>query len=190
MFENYSLADIIRLLIFDCQSGFFLYTLVYFGLRFSKGKQKLREFDYCATLVICSVCVLFLLVWFGASLYYWNISDESRAALLNRISGKYAFAYWLQPTLYCIIPQFLWFQKIRENYISRFLIAFFLFFSFEKFVIIVTSLHRDYLPSSWTIYSDSIFPNIIYGILWKFVLFTGLTSLLFSFRRKRDNFAL
>ncbi|RZJ69622.1 hypothetical protein [Flavobacterium sp.] len=189
MQEQLTFQALIWRLITDCQSGFLLYTIIYFAIRISKRKDKLREFDRCATIVICTASLLFLAVWMGETILIWNTSDESQNAILNRMTGSYALAYWLQPMLYSVIPQLLWMRKVRENYISRFLIAFFLFFNFEKFVIIVTSLHRDYLPSSWTMYSDSFFPYLILGLLWKLALFAGLTSLLYAMRKKKDNFA-
>ncbi len=189
MIEEFSLNDLFWRLIADCQSGFFLYTIIYFILRKSKGKEKIRAFDDNATIVICATSLLFLLMWIGGTIWALNHSDEDRISILNRMTGPYAFAYWLQPTLYSLVPQLLWFRKVRENYLSRFLIAFFLFFNFEKFVIIVTSLHRDYLPSSWSMDADTYFPFIVLGILWKLALFAGLTAFLYAIRKKKDNFA-
>jgi molybdopterin-containing oxidoreductase family membrane subunit len=53
-----------------------------------------------------------------------------------------------------ITPQLFWFKKIRKSFIATFIISIFVNIGmwFERFVIIVTSLHRDYLPSSWTMF--------------------------------------
>ena len=76
---------------------------------------------------------------------------------LNRATGPYAWAFALMLLCNVLLPQLLWVKRLRHS------IAFTVFVSivicvgmwFERFVIIVTSLHRDYLPSSWTIFSPT-----------------------------------
>ncbi|RZJ64503.1 MAG: hypothetical protein EOO50_15375 [Flavobacterium sp.] len=189
MIEDLDFYQITRQLFADFQSGFFFYTLVYFGFRFSKRKEKLREFDRCATICICIGSVLFFLFWAGTIAYYRIFEDESWRSFYDRLTGPYGFSIWVPMIMYMFLPQLLWVNKLRENYLSRFVIAFLLFFSFEKFVIIVTSFHRDYLPSSWSMEANSYLPYILLGILWKFGIFTAPTAILFSVRAKKDNFA-
>jgi molybdopterin-containing oxidoreductase family membrane subunit len=57
-----------------------------------------------------------------------------------------------------ITPQLFWFKKIRRSVLLTFIISIFVNIGmwFERFVIVVTSLHRDYLPSSWTMYRPTI----------------------------------
>lgn len=187
--EEYGLPDCIRNLLTDVQTGFFFYTLAYVGLRLAKGKEKLRDFDKSAAIVICGVSIVLFAIWIADVAYSWSFSQEDRLHIQNRMTGPYAWAYWLPPVLYFLLPQFLWLLKVRENYFCRLLIAFAVFVNFERYVIIITSLHRDYLPSSWTMYPDFYPFGIFFGVLSKFVLFTGLAALLFSIRPKRDNFA-
>lgn len=186
--EEFGFSDIVHQLIDDCQSGFFLYTLIYFGLRFKKPKEKLRDFDWSAALVVCGVSAVYLIVYVF-EMVNTMLSEESRAHYYQRLISPYGFALWIPPLMYMAFPFLLLFRKVRENFLTRFIIAFLLFFNFEKFVIIVTSIHRDYLPGSWSMDADPMFPSIAYAMLWKLALFTGLAALLFSFRRKRDNFA-
>jgi molybdopterin-containing oxidoreductase family membrane subunit len=56
-----------------------------------------------------------------------------------------------------ITPQFFWFRSIRRNVAAVFILSIFVNIGmwFERFVIIVTSLHRDFLPSSWSMYSPT-----------------------------------
>jgi len=56
-----------------------------------------------------------------------------------------------------IIPQLYWIRKIRTSFIATFILSIFVNIGmwFERFVIIVTSLHRDFLPSAWTMFSPS-----------------------------------
>jgi len=76
----------------------------------------------------------------------------------NRALGPFSWAYWTMITCNVISPQLLWFKKIRSNLLLVFLLTIVVNIGmwFERFVIIVTSLHRDYLPSSWADYTPTI----------------------------------
>ena len=88
--------------------------------------------------------------------WYSGVEYESYA-FINRFSGPYWWAYWSMMTCNVISPQLFWFKKIRTNLIAVFMLSLVVNTGmwFERFVIIVTSLHRDYLPSSWTMYSPT-----------------------------------
>ncbi|MGF1633559.1 MAG: NrfD/PsrC family molybdoenzyme membrane anchor subunit [Phycisphaerae bacterium] len=78
-------------------------------------------------------------------------------AFLNRPFGPYAFFFAAMVTCNIVAPQFLWFKKVRTNLVATFIIAMFVNFGmwFERFVIIIISLTRDFLPSSWAEYWPS-----------------------------------
>jgi len=83
---------------------------------------------------------------------------------MNRAQGPYAWAYWTMFTCNVLIPQLFWFKKIRTSIAPMFIISILVNVGMwmERFVLITTSLHRDFLPSSWSMY----FPSIIeLGIL-------------------------
>ena len=88
--------------------------------------------------------------------WYCGVVYESYA-FINRFSGPYWWAYWSMMTCNVISPQLFWFKKIRTNLVATFFLSIIVNTGmwFERFVIIVTSLHRDYLPSSWTMYSPT-----------------------------------
>ncbi|HOA75129.1 MAG TPA: polysulfide reductase NrfD [Phycisphaerae bacterium] len=73
---------------------------------------------------------------------------------LNRAMGPFAWAYWIMVGCNVLAPQLLWFKRIRTSLAAVFAISILVNIGmwFERFVIIVTSLHRDYLPASWTHY--------------------------------------
>ena len=77
---------------------------------------------------------------------------------LNRAAGPYCWAYWIMVTCNVLVPQLLWFPAVRQRYGLVFLVCLLINVGmwFERFVIIVTSLHRDFLPSSWAMYSPTI----------------------------------
>ncbi|MFT5288670.1 MAG: Ni/Fe-hydrogenase subunit HybB-like protein [Planctomycetota bacterium] len=72
----------------------------------------------------------------------------------NRMAGPFAGAYWIMFSCNVITPQLLWFRKVRNSLPILFALSLLVNVGmwFERFVIIVTSLHRDFLPSSWTGY--------------------------------------
>ena len=92
----------------------------------------------------------FFIAWYGGNEY-------ERYAFINRATGPYAWAYWLMVSCNVIWPQLLWFKAIRTNMLLVFIISIIVNIGmwFERFVIITTSLHRDYLPSSWVMYSPT-----------------------------------
>jgi len=82
--------------------------------------------------------------------WYSGVEYESYA-FINRFSGPYSLAYWTMMTCNVISPQLFWIKKIRRSLIATFVLSIVVNIGmwFERYVIIVTSLHRDYLPSSW-----------------------------------------
>ena len=88
----------------------------------------------------------------------------------NRMAGPYATVYWLLIACNIVIPQLLWFRAVRANVPLLFIISLIVNVGMwlERFVIIVVSLHRDYLPSSWEMY---------YPTVWDFAQFFGSIGL-------------
>ena len=88
----------------------------------------------------------------------WYSGNEfERYAFVNRAFGPYWWAYWAMMTCNVVSPQIFWSQKMRRNLTVVFILSIIVNIGmwFERFVIIVTSLHRDYLPSSWAMYSPT-----------------------------------
>jgi Ni/Fe-hydrogenase subunit HybB-like protein len=94
----------------------------------------------------CYLTELFI-AWYGGNPY-------EQAAFWNRATGPYAWAYWLMMTCNLFVPQLLWLRRLRTSVPVLFGVSLLVNVGmwFERFVIIVTSLHRDYLPSSWWMY--------------------------------------
>jgi hypothetical protein len=109
--------------------------------------------------------------------------EQGKNDLLHRMFGKYWLGFWLQPLLWFSITQLLRFETIRKNIFCRLIFSILIILSLERIVIISTSLHRDYLPSSWTIYNDSgLYPsNIFLEIIMKvsiYLLFVELFAVI------------
>jgi molybdopterin-containing oxidoreductase family membrane subunit len=88
--------------------------------------------------------------------WYSGVEYE-QYAFLNRATGPYWWAYWAMMSCNVFSPQFMWFKRLRTSIMFSFFISIIVNIGmwFERFVIIVTSLHRDYLPSSWTMFSPT-----------------------------------
>jgi len=85
--------------------------------------------------------------WFNGNLY-------EKAMFYNRATGPYAWAFWTMVSCNALAPQVLWFRRVRTNAAALFVLSILVNIGMwlERFVIIVTSLHRSYLPSSWVMY--------------------------------------
>jgi hypothetical protein len=116
----------------------------------------------------------FFMAWYSGNKY-------EMFTFINRATGPYAWAYWIMLTCNVIVPQLLWFKKIRTGIPAMFIISLLINVGmwFERFVIVVTSLSRDFLPSSWGHYKPTI---IDYGmLLGSFGLFLTLFLLFVRF---------
>jgi molybdopterin-containing oxidoreductase family membrane subunit len=113
------------------------------------------------------------MAWFSANSY------ES-FMMSNRMAGPSAWAYWALILCNFLAIQPLWFKAVRSSPIALFGVSMFVNVGMwlERYVIVVTSLHRDYLPSSWGMYT---------GTIWDWSLYLGsiglFISLLFLFVR-------
>jgi molybdopterin-containing oxidoreductase family membrane subunit len=100
---------------------------------------------------------------------------------LNRASGPYAWAYWTMVSCNVISPQIFWFKRARTSIPILFVLSIVINIGmwFERFVIIVTSLHRDYLPSAWDYFTPTIWD--ISCLLGSFGLFFTMFCLFVRF---------
>lgn len=91
------------------------------------------------------------LAWYSGNPY-------ERFTFLNRAFGPYAWAYWLMFSCNVFVPQLFWFKRVRRNLTVLFVATLLINVGmwFERFNIVVTSLHRDFLPASWSFYTPSL----------------------------------
>lgn len=90
--------------------------------------------------------------------WYSGVQFE-QFVFINRAFGPYAWAYWIMVSCNVIFPQLFWFRKIRRSIPVMMVVVIFVNVGmwFERFVITVTSLHRDFLPSSWGYYVPTLY---------------------------------
>jgi len=176
---------ILQLINRDFFAAFGLYSLVFLIVSSFIKKPVLKKVDEATAQFTSFIGIVYLIVWIiGIGLSYKECSsEETRSVLVNRMFGKYWFGYWLQPSLWVLLTQLLRFKSIRKNIVLRIIFSILFVISIESSIIIIISLHRDYLPASWLMYSDlDIYPsNFIVAILLKvivFLIFTGIFNLL------------
>jgi Ni/Fe-hydrogenase subunit HybB-like protein len=118
------------------------------------------------TMVGYSYGMEFFIAWYSGSSY-------EGFAFVNRAFGPYAWAYWTMVSCNVIFPQLYWFKGIRTSLVAMMIINVLVNVGmwFERFVIIVTSLHRDFIPSSWGYYIPT---------KWDFLTLTGSFGLFFT----------
>ncbi len=118
--------------------------------------------------------------WYSATEFEWYLT-------INRALGPYAFCYWTLIFCNVCMPQFLWSRRVRRSTAVLFVISLIVNVGMwlERFVIIVISLHRDYLPSSWEMYSPTIWDageflgsiGLFLTLLFLFIRFVPVISI-------------
>lgn len=116
----------------------------------------------------------FFIAWYSGNQY-------EGFAFLNRAFGPYWWAYWIMVSCNVISPQLFWFKKLRTSTFWMVIICIFVNIGmwFERFVICVTSLSRDFLPSSWGYFSPTLFDGLMF--FGSFGLFMTLFLLFIRF---------
>ncbi|MDG5765969.1 polysulfide reductase NrfD [Balneolales bacterium ANBcel1] len=111
----------------------------------------------------------FFIAWYSGVEY-------EKFAFINRAFGPYAWAYWIMVTCNVVAPQFFWVKKFRRNIALTFALSIVINIGmwFERFVITVTSLAQDFLPSSWGYFSPTYVDVLTYvgtfGLFFTFFL--------------------
>ena len=185
---------LLQIITVDFFTAFGLYSLLSLFISIFTKSVILAKIDKEATNFISFVGVVYFIVWIiGMFVFYSESNPEDRSNMLNRMFGKYWFGVWAQPILWFLVTQLLRKESVYKNIFFRILFSIMLIISIERFIIITTSLHRDYLPSSWTMYNDlDIYPpNFFLALFCKiimFLLFVGIyyfaVSKLKTFKKK------
>jgi len=116
----------------------------------------------------------FFIAWYSGNPY-------ERFTFMNRAFGPFGWSYFVMMGCNVITPQFFWIKWCRQNLVFVFIMSILVNIGmwFERFVIVVTSLHRDFLPSSWGYYMPTWVDVMTY--LGTFGLFFTLFLLFLRF---------
>jgi Ni/Fe-hydrogenase subunit HybB-like protein len=123
-----------------------------------------RHLDYMGRVMLATGLVVaygYMMESFGA---WYSGNPYEGYMILNRFTGPYAPMYWSLLATNVIVPQALWFRRVRARPRALFVIAMSVNVGMwlERYIIVVTSLHRDFLPSSWGMYTGSPYDWSLY----------------------------
>jgi molybdopterin-containing oxidoreductase family membrane subunit len=106
----------------------------------------------CVTLATCWMVAYGYIMEAFMAWFSGDVFEEYM--IFNRAFGPYGWCFWILMAINVLIPQLLWSRKVRTNDIALFFVALSANFGMwlERFIIVVGSLHRDFVPSSWALY--------------------------------------
>ena len=120
--------------------------------------------NMCKVMLATGIIVVygyFLEVFFG----WYSANEYEKSMIMNRFTGPYAWSYWA--LIFCngLAPQILWWKKYRRNLLLVWIISNIVSVGMwlERWVIIVVSLHRDFIPASWGYYHPTIFDEAFFA---------------------------
>ena len=122
-----------------------------------------KHFDAMCKLVLLTGMIVFYAYLTEYFMAWYSVEVPERAAFWNRAFGPYWWATWIMLICNGVIPMLLWSKKVRTNIPAIFTITIFINIGmwFERFVIIVTSLSREYEPWQWRTYRPA-WPEVLY----------------------------
>ena len=155
-------------------AGFAMVLTLAIPLRVIYGLQNLitmRHIENMAKVML--VTGLVVVYGYACELFFgwYSGAEYERFMIKNRTYyGPYAWSYWMLLLCNFVVPQLMWSKRLRRNTMIVFIVSMFINVGMwlERFVIIVTSLHRDFIPSSWEMY---------YPTFWDFATLAGTIGL-------------
>jgi molybdopterin-containing oxidoreductase family membrane subunit len=145
-----------------------------------EGYITMRHLNNMAKVMLATGLIVAYGYVFEFFMAFYSGNQYDRFAITNRLHGPYSYIYYSLWLCNILIPQALWFKSIRNNVFVLFVISLIVNTGMwlERFVIVVISLHRDFLPSSWGMY---------YPTRWDWATFLGtiglFLTLIFLFMR-------
>jgi len=142
-------------------AGFAMVLTLAIPLRAMYGLQDfitMKHLDNMAKVMLVTGLIVFYGYTMEAFFSWYSANEFEQYMILNRMTGPYAALYWA--LIFCngVVPQVLWSRKVRHSIPALFAVAMVVNVGMwlERFIIVVTSLHRDFLPSSWGMYSPTV----------------------------------
>ncbi len=150
-------------------SGFAMVLTLAIPIRAAYGLQDFiteRHLDNMAKVMLATGLIVAYSYVIEAFMSWYSANPYERYMYYNRAFGPYAPGFWALVATNLAIPQLLWFRRVRLNTPLLFVIALVVNTGMwlERFVIVVTSLHRDFTPSAWGMY---------YPTIWDWMTFLG-----------------
>jgi molybdopterin-containing oxidoreductase family membrane subunit len=154
-------------------SGFAMVLVLAIPLRIVYGLEEFITTNHLDVIgkVLLATCFLTSYGYFSEQFMAWYGGEPAEQyQYLNRLIGQYAGVTWTLFFCNTIAPQVLWFQRVRRSQLWMMIVSILILIGMwlERFLIIVNSLHRDYLPSSWGMFQPTI---------WDYLTFFGSIGL-------------
>ena len=132
-----------------------------------------RHLENMAKVMLATGLIVFYAYIMEVFFAWYSGNQYEQFMIYNRMTGPYAPYYWSLILANGVIPQLLWFKRVRRTPWILFIIAIIVNIGMwlERFIIVVTSLHREYLPSTWTYYA---------GTFWDWSLYIGTLGFFFA----------
>lgn len=171
-------------------SGFAMVMTLMIPLRSIYGLQDfvtMRHLDNMGKVILATGSIMFY--GYASELFfaYYSGNEYERFLAINRVLGPYGWSYWALIACNVIAPQLLWFDSFRNNLYLLFVVSLIVNLGMwlERFIIVVVSLHRDFLPSSWRIYQPTVWDythligsvGLFLTLLFLFVRFLPVISI-------------
>jgi Ni/Fe-hydrogenase subunit HybB-like protein len=152
----------------------------------------MRHIQNMAKLMLATGIIVAYSYVIEAFISWYSANQFERYVALNRAIGPYAWLYWLLIATNIVIPQALWSTRVRQSIPAIFAIALCVNVGMwlERFIIVITSLHRDFLPSSWGMYYPTRWDWATYAgtiglFVMLFFLFVRLLPMISMFEMKQ-----
>ncbi|MGH9793901.1 MAG: NrfD/PsrC family molybdoenzyme membrane anchor subunit [Candidatus Acidiferrales bacterium] len=154
-------------------SGFAMVLTLAIPLRKFYGLQDFiteRHLDNMAKVMLATGLIVAYGYMMETFVAWYSGAQYEQYMMINRMTGPYAVQYWMLILCNIAIPQLLWLRRVRLNTVVLWCIAIVVNIGMwlERYIIVITSLHRDFLPSSWDMY----FPTV-----WDWATFVGTIGL-------------
>lgn len=171
-------------------SGFAMVMTIAIPLRIVFGLQDfitMTHFNNMAKVILATGLIVaygytteFFMGWYSGNQYEWFVT-------LNRAFGPYAWAFWTMIACNVLAPQLLWSRRIRRSIPILFIISLIVNVGmwFERFIIVVTSLSRDFVPAAWGMYYPTFFDwatyigtiGLFFALLFLFIRLLPMISI-------------
>ena len=171
-------------------AGFAMVILLAIPLRAFYGLEDFitpRHLDNMAKILLATGLIVaygYMMETFTA---FYSANTYEKFMITNRMTGPYRYLYWSLIACNVIAPQFFWAGRFRRNVVALFVVSLIVSVGMwlERFIIIVTSLHRDFLPSSWGMYYPTAYDwgtyvgsiGLFLALLFLFIRFLPMISI-------------
>jgi molybdopterin-containing oxidoreductase family membrane subunit len=157
-------------------SGFAMVMTLAIPMRKFFGLEKfitMKHLDNMAKIMLATGLIVAYGYMVEAFMAWYSGSQYEKFMVLNRLRGPYAPYYWALIFCNVLATQALWFRRVRHSVPLLFVMSLIVNTGMwlERFIIVITSLHRDFLPSSWDMFTPT---------LWDWATFIGSMGLFFS----------